>query len=465
MRKTTISIIMSSVLSAALLAGCGSSENSVSKSAAETSSAVQETAGDATQNISSDEPAADSSAAGEDTAVSTGAPVELTVWSWDKNFNGAAFAEADKLDNDVTVNFVEMGKADCLQKIHTVLSSGSTEGLPDIVTISDLNAQGYLMAYPGAFLPMDDYIKYDDFAPYKKGMVSYEGAGYGVPFDTGVAALFYRTDYIQEVGYTDDQMQNMTWDEYEKLGKKLKEKGHYLQTFNPNDVSNMQITLQSCGKWFTNDQGKADFVKNDALKESYRLFKEFNDGDFCKQVSDWNEFSGAINGGDVACVIRGSWITSTIKSAEDQSGKWRMAPIPKLDKVSGATQRSNQGGSSIFVLAKAPHAKEAAQFLAKTFGENTELYDTLAKSANIMGTYLPAGNVEAYSAGDDFFGGEKINATLAGWLEEIPQVNPGAYSAEAQSALLAVTPNILNGSDLNSELSAAEEQFDATVQE
>lgn len=118
-----------------------------------------------------------------------------------------------------------------------------------------------------------------------------------------------------------------------------------------------------------------------------------------------------------------------------------------------------------FVLAKAPHAKEAAQFLAKTFGGNTELYDTLAKSANIMGTYLPAGNVEAYSAGDDFFGGEKINATLAGWLKEIPQVNPGAYSAEAQSALLAVTPNILNGSDLNSELSAAEEQFDATVQE
>lgn len=47
--------------------------------------------------------------------------------------------------------------------------------------------QGYLMSYPDAFLPMDDYISYDDFAAYKKDMLSYDGAGYGVPFDTGVA--------------------------------------------------------------------------------------------------------------------------------------------------------------------------------------------------------------------------------------------------------------------------------------
>ncbi len=54
------------------------------------------------------------------------------------------------IDN-VKVNFVEMAKADCLQKIHTVLASGVTDDLPDIVLISDLNAQGYLMSYPDAF--------------------------------------------------------------------------------------------------------------------------------------------------------------------------------------------------------------------------------------------------------------------------------------------------------------------------
>lgn len=454
MKKNLASTLIAAALAAALLVGCGNRATEPTTVSEAGTAGETDAAGEAAERT----PEADQDAAGAE-------PTEITVWSWDASFNGKAFEEADKLDDSVTVNFVEMGKADCLQKLHTVLSSGSTEGLPDIVTISDLAIQGYLMSYPGAFLPMDNYIDYKDFADYKKDYVSYDGVGYGVPFDTGVAGLFYRSDYIEEAGYTDEDMQKLTWDQYEELGKKLKEKGHYLQTFNPNDVSNMQIVLQSAGKWFTDESGKADFVNNEALKEAYRLFKEFNDGDFVKKVSDWNEFAGAINGGDVACVIRGSWITSTIKAGTDQSGKWKLAPIPVLSGIEGATNRSNQGGSSIFVLANGAHAEEAAQFLADSFGANTELYNTLAKDANIMGTYLPASGVEAYSTPDEFFSGQQINVTLAGWIPEIPAINPGAYSAEAQAALLAVTPDILSGSDLETALSAAETQFNASVQE
>lgn len=250
MKRKWMAMALTAAMAAGMLAGCGSSSSETagsSATAADTQTSTQASSETQAQTT------AESTESGD-----AGSPVELTVWSWDKNFNGAAFEEADKLDDNVTINFVEMAKADCLQKIQTVLASGSTEGLPDIVTISDLNAQGYLMSYPGAFLSMDDYINYDDFASYKKGYVTYDGTGYGVPFDTGVAALFYRTDYTEEAGYTDEDMQNLTWDSYAELGKKLKEKGHYLQTFNPNDVSNMQITLQSCGTWFTDENGKAN---------------------------------------------------------------------------------------------------------------------------------------------------------------------------------------------------------------
>ena len=57
-----------------------------------------------------------------------------------------------------------------------------------------------------------------------------------------------------------------------------------------------------------------------------------------------------------------------------------------------------------------------------------------------------------------------LGKTLVEWEAQIPSVNTGAFSAEAQSALLAVTPNILNGSDLDTELAAAEEQFNQTIQ-
>ncbi len=449
MKKKIIATLLASAMVCGLFTGCGSSNTaSTAESSAEES--TEEATEEGTEETSD---------------VASGEATTITVWGWDKSFNGISFEEADKLDDSVNVEFVEMAKADCLEKIHTVLASGVSDDLPDIVIISDAAAQGYLMSYPGAFLAMDDYLNYDDFASYKKGYVSYDGVGYGVPFDTGVTGLFYRSDYIEEAGYTDEDMQNLTWDEYAELGKKLAENGHMLQTFNPNDVSNFQILLQSTGTWYTDEEGKANFVNNDTLKECYRLFKEFNEGGFVKVVSDWSEFQGAINGGDVACVIRGSWITSTIKAGEDQSGLWKLAPIPTLDTVEGATNRSNQGGSSFYVLANSKNAEAAAKFLANTFGGSTELYDTLAKSANIMGTYLPASDVEAYSTADEYFSGQQINQTLASWIGEIPAVDPGAYTSEAQSALLAVTPNILNGSDLETELSTAEEQFNQMVQE
>lgn len=388
---------------------------------------------------------------------------EITVWAWDKTMNGTAMEKADELDDSVTVNFVEMGKADCLQKIHTILASGVTDDLPDVVLISDLNAQGYLMSYPDAFLPMDDVISYDDFAAYKKEMVSYDGVGYGVPFDTGVAALFYRTDYMEEIGVTDEDMQNLTWDEYLAFGEKLNEKGHKLQTYNPNDIAEFQIMLQSTGNWFTNDEGKANFTENAALKECYDIFKTLNESDYCQVVSDWTGFAGAINNGDVACVMRGSWITSTILAGEDQSGKWKMAPIPKMS-TEGATQYSNQGGSSWFVLKNSKNAEAAAQFMANTFAGSVELYDSLLESNNIIGTYLPASEAAALNAESEFFSNQQINKTLVEWEALIPAVNTGAFSAEAQSALLAVTPNILAGSDLDTELAAAAVQFDSMVQ-
>ncbi len=433
MKKKILSILLTAAMAAAVLAGCGDSGSGKGSDAA-------------------------------DGAKEESGTNEITVWAWDKNMNGYALDEAEKIYGDgVEVNFVEMAKADVLTKLHTALASGVEDGLPDIVLISDLNAQGYLMSYPDAFRAMDDEINREDFAEYKTAAVTYDDKLYGVPFDSGVAALFYRTDYLEEIGYTQEKMQNLTWDEYLSLGEKLKEKGHMLQTFNPDDIAEFQIMLQSAGTWYTDEDGKANFADNDTLKECYSIFKTLNDSDYTKVVSDWTGFAGAINGGDVACVLRGSWITSTIMAQADQSGKWAAAPVPMLS-TEGATQYSNQGGSSWFVLQNSANSELAADFLSKTFGESTELYNTLLREKSIIGTYLPASDVEAYSEGSEFFGGQKLNQELAAWMEKIPAVDTGAFSAEAQSALTAVTPNILAGSELEAELKSAEEQFEQTVQ-
>ena len=447
MKRKVLAMVLSVAMVGAMLSGCGTAASTAETSEASTGATAE------VETVTT-----------ESATVAQAEPTEITVWAWDASFNGVAMQEADALYDGATVNFVEMGKADCLEKIHTILASGVTDDLPDIVLISDLAAQGYLMSYPGAFKPMDDILKYDDFAGYKKDAVSYDGVGYGTPFDTGVTGLFYRTDYITEAGYTDEDMQNLTWDEYRKLGEALAAKGHMLQTYNPNDISEFQIMLQSAGTWYTDAEGKANFTDNEALKECFTIFKTLNESKYVKPVSDWTGFAGAINGGDVACVIRGSWIASTIKAATDQSGLWKVAPLPTLS-TKGAGNKSNQGGSSWYVLANGKNADVAADFLAKTFGGSTELYNTLATKANIMGTYLPASTVEAYSAEDAFFSNQKVNEILASWISEIPTVNTGAYTNEAQAALLAVTPDLLAGKDFKECMSQATEQFNQSVQE
>ena len=58
------------------------------------------------------------------------------------------------------------------------------------------------------------------------------------------------------------------------------------------------------------------------------------------------------------------------------------------------------------------------------------------KSNNIIGTYLPAADIEAVNTESEFFSGQQINKTLVDWEAQIPSVNTGAFSAEARAHYL-----------------------------
>lgn len=138
----------------------------------------------------------------------------ITVWAWDEAFNIEALNVAKEMyaeiNPDVTIEIVNMGQEDIVAKLNTSLSSGSYEGLPEIVLIEDYRIQGYLKAYPDDFADLSDIASPDDFAEYKTGVNQIDDQMYGIPFDSGVAAVFYRTDYIEEAGYTKEDMEDLT---------------------------------------------------------------------------------------------------------------------------------------------------------------------------------------------------------------------------------------------------------------
>lgn len=405
----------------------------------------------------------------EQTSGSNTEENKLVVWCWDQSFNGAALKIAEDLykkDNpDFNLEIVDMSKTDLEQKLNTNLVSGVTTGLPDIILANDTNIAKYINSYEGCFLDLSGKINYDDFSKYKVDSVTIDGKQYGVPFDIGSAGMFYRRDYIEEAGFKPEDLENITWERFIEIGKVVKEKtGKDMITVNPNDDTLIPIILNSAGTWFTTEDNKPNFVGNEALKEALKVFKELSTCGIGKPVTGWSEFVGSFNNGDVATVISGVWQISTIMDAEDQSGKWGVAPIPRLSNIEGAKNASNEGGSSWMVLESSKSQDLAIDFLAKTIGGSDELYSRFLTENGGVGSYTKAFESEAYSQEIEFFGGQKVYQIFSEWSKEVPGITIGMYTQEAKDALKTEFSNIVNGGDIDKSLEAMQSLFEQQVQ-
>ena len=96
-----------------------------------------------------------------------------------------------------------------------------------------------------------------------------------------------------------------------------------------------------------------------------------------------------MNDGKTAGVVNGCWIMSSIQAAADQSGKWAIVNMPKLDGIDGATNYANCGGASWAVSSNCKNTELAYDFLKTTFGGSVELYDDLLPNAGAIASYLP----------------------------------------------------------------------------
>lgn len=392
----------------------------------------------------------------------------ITIWAWDPNFNIAIMEAASKVymaDNpNVEFEIVDFAKADLEQKLHTSLASGTTDGLPDIVLIEDYNAQKYLQSYPGSFEDLTGQISHEDFAAYKVGLMTLDSKVYGVPFDSGVSGFYYRTDYMEEAGYSADDLNNITWDRFIEIGEDLFEKtGHQMMATDPYDGGLMRIMLNGAGQWYFDGEGNATIANNDALADALRVYAEIVKSPMTKQTAGWGEWVGAINSGDVASITTGVWITGSVKAGEGQEGLWAVAPTPRLD-VAGSVNASNLGGSSWYVLSTSEEKATTVDFLSTMYGGNVDFYQDILVANGAVGSYLPSAAGSAYAEGDAFFNGQVVFGDFAKWMDEIPSLNYGLYTYEADAAIMAEMQSVYDGGDVKEALQRAEDQVKSQIQ-
>ncbi len=393
---------------------------------------------------------------------------KITVWSWDPNYNVAIMQDAaniyQKTHPDVTFDIVDLAKADLEQKLQTMLASGMTKALPDIVLVEDYNAPKYLRSFPGAFAPLNGKIDFTRFAKYKIDLMTVEGKTYGVPFDTGVTAWYYRQDLIEKAGYSAKDLQNINWDKFIEIGKKVEEKtGKKMIAIDPNDAGLIRIMMQSAGRWYFDKDGKLDIVSNPALKEALETQAALNKSGIVKPVMGWAEWVGAFNRGDVASVVTGVWITGSIKAEAKQSGLWNVAPIPGLN-VESATHASNLGGSSWYVLESSAEKEQAIQFLNEIYVNNIDFYQQILQKNGAMGSNLLSREGAAYQQPDAYFSNTPIWTAFSDWLKAIPAVNYGMYTYEADAAVGAQLPALKEGKSVDALLKNIEQQVTTQIQ-
>ena len=180
---------------------------------------------------------------------------KLTVFAWDPAFNIPALeaAAADYKENvnpDFELEILEQASSsDVETAVTTTASAGDFSNLPDMVLFQDHYIQRYVADYPDAWTPLGDIdINWDDFAAEKLDYSTIDGEHYGVPVDNGTVICAYRTDILQEAGYTIDDLTGCTWDEFMEIGKAVYDKtGKALLCMNSdgNDLPYMMMQAEA----------------------------------------------------------------------------------------------------------------------------------------------------------------------------------------------------------------------------
>ncbi|MCI8666757.1 MAG: carbohydrate ABC transporter substrate-binding protein [Dorea sp.] len=388
---------------------------------------------------------------------------KLVVWTWDPAFNIPAIEEAGKVYKD-TVNdkfeleVVETLSDDCETKLQTCAESGDFGTMPDIVLMQDNSYQKFVSFYPEAFTDLTD--SGIDFSQFAEGKLSYstvDGKNYGVPFDNGAVVSCYRTDILEEAGYSIADITDIDWDKFIEIGKVVKEKtGKYMLSGQANSQDIIMMMLQSAGASLFNEDGTPNLVGNDPLNECIDIYQKMVKEGIFYEVNEWDEYVSSITNEQCAGTINGNWIMATIMGMEDTAGMWEITNMPKLVKTADATNYSNNGGSSWYVTSNCQNTDLAFDFLAKTFAGSEELYANILPTTGAIGTWGPAGESDAYQAPQAFWNDKPIYSTIVEYAEKTPTNNTSAYYYDVREVISTAIQDIMTGSDKDKTLEQAQ---------
>ena len=462
MKRKIISALLALTMVISMTA-CGGGSGADSNSG---DTAADAGAGDAAADAGSADAAVDTGSGAEEAAPVEGGSADentLTVWTWDPNFNIYAIQKAAEIyaqDHEgFKVEVSEVQSDDIETRITTAVAAGDLSTLPDIFLMQDNSFQKYATNYPDVFTDLTGVgIDFSQFSAAKVAYSTLDGKNYGIPFDNGAVINCMRTDYLEQAGYTIDDFTDITWSDYMEKAKVVLEKtGQPILTAQAGSPDQIMMMLQSCGSSLFNEDGSINIEGNAELKQIMEIYVQMVKDGTLVEVTDWDQYIASLNNGTTVSALNGCWIMASVTVAEDQSGKWAITNMPKLDGASNATNYSNNGGSSWAISSNCQKVDLAVDFMNSTFAGSNALYDDVI-SKGALATWAPAGESEAYNQPVEFFGNDAIYAKIVEFATHTPSNITGAFYYDARDAVGVAVSNICQqGADIDSEIKTAQE--------
>lgn len=375
---------------------------------------------------------------------------KIVIWGYDSSADIAEKAvEIYKEEHpDCIYDFevVKIGQEDMVEKFKIYLATDSLDSLPDIVYDEDYNFLEYMTYYGDKFVDLTPYINSDDYPEFKIINVNYNGKIYALPYDCGTGVLFYRIDLIKQAGYEEEDMSNLTWDEYIEIGKKVKEvTGVDMLTIIPEGDMEGRLLYQSAGTWFFDQDGNANIEDNKAFEDAIKTLKSAFDAGIVYKANSWDDMIAAISNQKIASLVGGSWWASIISSYDSQNGLWRIAEMPRMTGSDNYSSYSNLGGGNWFVLNKS-NKDFAAMFTAEMFGENEMVANFAAQNTYIITTNKNMINyLTEIDNGSSFFGGQKVVSFMCSTVPKIKPVKYGLHTYEITYTVGEYAGDYING--------------------
>ncbi|MGX6970390.1 ABC transporter substrate-binding protein [Vagococcus bubulae] len=290
--------------------------------------------------------------------------LSVSVWGYDSNPEFKAMFDAFEASHkDVKIKVVDIAAEDYENKITTMLSGGDKTdvlGMKDVGSYTNYANKGQLEDLTSIVENVDDKDN------YKGNLDSYktdEDKYFAMPFRKDMYFVYYNKKMFDDAGI--EYPDNLTWDEYEELAKKLttekdgkKVYGSYLHSWN--GLVQATAAVQTGNNNLDGKYGYFEDYYNRFLKlqdEGYAM-------DYATIKSTKTTYSSVFETEQTAMMPMGSFYLGKLiktKAAGETNVDWAITQLPQPKKGEVITY----GGPTGFGVSKQSENKE----LAKEFVE------------------------------------------------------------------------------------------------